>query len=321
MTTKTFIIGRNPNVSQGEIPITVNDPSKKVSSNHCRITYDGDNFFIEDLISTNGTFVDRERINNRRLVTRDNTITLGPQFVFSLQHPIISENIYGSSEKNETFPVAIHAELPIEGVDMTVGSIIQKGAAIGFENAGTIIISYLLWLITFWIPYINIGTTIGIVTLPVGLSKGKVMSATEIFDSKYRRYFGSFILLLLFVGIGTNIALLFMIIPALILSLAWSQSFNLLVDKKLNAMECLRTSNNMTYGYKTNMFLSFIAMYLLMFVIGGIVLGGVFYLTQQIGGTGFIISIIFYIIFAFSFILIAIGMNAYIYQQLSKRLL
>ncbi len=56
--TKIFIIGRNPNAASGEIPIVVNDPSKKVSSNHCRVLYDNGNFYIEDLISTNGTYVD-----------------------------------------------------------------------------------------------------------------------------------------------------------------------------------------------------------------------------------------------------------------------
>ncbi len=93
MITKTFIIGRNPNVSQGEIPIAVNDPSKKVSSNHCRITYDGSNFYIEDLISTNGTFVDGEKISGKKAVSSSSVIKLGGTYLFSLNHPTIQQNL------------------------------------------------------------------------------------------------------------------------------------------------------------------------------------------------------------------------------------
>ena len=91
MSIKTYLVGRNPNVSQGEIAVKINDPSKKVSSNHCRITYDGANFFIEDLISTNGTYVNGIRISNKVLIDDQSKITLGKTFVFPLLQ-FINEN-------------------------------------------------------------------------------------------------------------------------------------------------------------------------------------------------------------------------------------
>jgi hypothetical protein len=98
MSIKTYLIGRNPNVSQGEIAVKINDPSKKVSSNHCRIIFDGANFFIEDLISVNGTFVDGEKINSRTLVNINSNIKLGENYAFYLTNPIIQSSLQSLQE-------------------------------------------------------------------------------------------------------------------------------------------------------------------------------------------------------------------------------
>ena len=39
----------------------------QVSSHHCRLTHQADGFLLEDLGSTNGTFVNGERITSQRL--------------------------------------------------------------------------------------------------------------------------------------------------------------------------------------------------------------------------------------------------------------
>lgn len=44
-----------------DIDLDAHDPDAKVSRRHARITYRGDNYMIEDLGSTNGTFVNRGR--------------------------------------------------------------------------------------------------------------------------------------------------------------------------------------------------------------------------------------------------------------------
>ena len=70
---------------------------------------------------------------------------------------------------------------------LTVGSIISKGFEIGIKNIGTVAGAGILWILTFWIPYLNVGTTIGLLGIVVALSKGIPTSATEIFDPKYRK--------------------------------------------------------------------------------------------------------------------------------------
>jgi len=92
MNIKSFIIGRNPNISQNEKAIYINDPTKKVSSNHCKVTFDGVNFFIEDLMSSNGTFVDRIKITKKTLITNNSSIYLGENYSFSLRNTIIQND-------------------------------------------------------------------------------------------------------------------------------------------------------------------------------------------------------------------------------------
>lgn len=84
---KVFIIGRNPSNDGLSTPIVVNDPYNNVSTNHCKITYDGANFYIEDLNSSNGTFVDGNKINTKTKISKENTILLGSNYVLNLDNP------------------------------------------------------------------------------------------------------------------------------------------------------------------------------------------------------------------------------------------
>ena len=71
---------------------------------------------------------------------------------------------------------------------ITVMGVIQEGIGVGLKNSLSLLGAIVLWILTIWIPYINVGTTIAIYTIPVALSKGKVISPTFIFDAKYRQY-------------------------------------------------------------------------------------------------------------------------------------
>jgi len=82
-----FIIGRSPSVKNGEIPITINDPYNNVSSNHCKVTYNGKDFFIEDLNSSNGTFVNGKKLNAITKVNKEQTILLGSNYILNLNSP------------------------------------------------------------------------------------------------------------------------------------------------------------------------------------------------------------------------------------------
>src|SRR5262245_34745571 len=67
---ESWTIGADP-----ECDLVVDRPT--VSRRHCRLTRDADGFVLDDLGSSNGTYVNGERIATRMRVTRDDAITLG----------------------------------------------------------------------------------------------------------------------------------------------------------------------------------------------------------------------------------------------------
>ncbi len=59
-----LLVGRSPNND-----IVINNPA--VSSNHCKITLEGETYYVEDLDSTNGTYVNEKRIKKCGLHNQD----------------------------------------------------------------------------------------------------------------------------------------------------------------------------------------------------------------------------------------------------------
>lgn len=131
---------------------------------------------------------------------------------------------------------------------------LKDAFAIGVKNLVPIVLSVLLWLVTVWIPYVNVGTTIALATLPVKLSKGEMISPMFIFESKYRHCMGEYFILQAVIISAVYISLLFMIVPAIVLSLSWMLAVYLLVGKKMNWALCLSESNRLMMGYKFKAF-------------------------------------------------------------------
>ena len=71
---------------------------------------------------------------------------------------------------------------------ITVAGVISEGIGLGIKNAISMLGATILWLLTIWIPYLNVGTTIAMTTIPIELSKGRVISPLFIFDGKYRKF-------------------------------------------------------------------------------------------------------------------------------------
>src|SRR4051812_5987849 len=103
---------------------------------------------------------------------------------------------------------------------LTVGGIIQNGALTGLKNAASLLGAVALWVLTLWIPYLNVGTTIGLLGLVAAMSKGEVISPTEIFRADYRKQMGEFFLVQAFLSIGVLIGLGFLAIPGLVIALS-----------------------------------------------------------------------------------------------------
>lgn len=149
---------------------------------------------------------------------------------------------------------------------------LKDSIEIGVKNAPSIVVAVILWLVTIWIPYINIGTTIAIKLLPVELAKGNVINPLSIFDSKYRRYMGEFLITWGLMLIPIYIATLFLVVPGIVLSLSWTLSFYFLLDKGKNPIEAIKASNDATYGSKWTMFFVILVFSTIMGIVYGIFL-------------------------------------------------
>ena len=171
------------------------------------------------------------------------------------------------------------------------GETLKDSIEIGVKNAPSVVVAVALWLVTIWIPYINIGTTIAISLLPVELAKGNVVNPLSIFDSKYRRYMGEYLITAGLMVIPIYIAFVFLIVPGIVLSLSWTLAFYFLIDKGKNPMQAIKASNDATYGNKWTMFF----VVLVFAIIIGIVFGIFGAICQSIN-VGFITFVIMFVL-------------------------
>lgn len=151
-----------------------------------------------------------------------------------------------------------------------------------------------LWLATVWIPFVNIGTTIAMFTLPIWIVEGRKLSPIDLFLGEHRaKMFGffrlqglvlaaCFVFLLVMMsavsrmvlmdamasmpgvprdfGIGfwswVKTLLLFACaaVPLFMMTTAWSMAPFLLIDKGLEPSEALRTSFKITEGLRLRIF-------------------------------------------------------------------
>ena len=181
---------------------------------------------------------------------------------------------------------------------------------IGVKNAPSIIGCVVLWLLTIWVPYINVGTTIAINMLPIELAKGGVISPLGIFDAKYRKYMGDFLITTGLMIIPVFIASLFMIVPGIVLSIAWSLAYFFLFEKKKNPMQAISASNEATYGSKWTMFFVLLA-----FVVEAYVVAGIFAWICAAIDVGFITFVVLLALVAV-IMSISLAINASFWRQL-----
>jgi len=196
-------------------------------------------------------------------------------------------------------------------MELTVSGIISNGIKKGLKNAVAIVVNAVLWVITIWIPYLNVGTTIGLsVGIVAKIARNEPIGMTEIFDPKYRRRMGEFFLANGFVYLGTYIGAIFMVIPGIVISIAWSLAILLVIDKEQNPMAAINNSNTMTYGKKWTIFFS----YLVVGVVLAVVFGIVSWILNMIWG---FLATLGAIVMLAIFVSIYISIQAYIYQVLS----
>ena len=137
----------------------------------------------------------------------------------------------------------------------SINDILSNSVAIGLKNALNILIALILWIVTLWIPYINVGTSIGLFYgIPIKLARGENFDAASIFNKEYRSVMGNMLLTGALGLFGILLGYLFLFVPGIILAYAWAFAGFLVLDKKMNPLEALHESNNLTYGKKWYIF-------------------------------------------------------------------
>ncbi|MBR2167985.1 MAG: hypothetical protein IJ920_06725 [Paludibacteraceae bacterium] len=191
---------------------------------------------------------------------------------------------------------------------------IKDGIAIALVNFLSLILTTLLFIVTVWIPYLNVGTTIAMESLPAELAKGKVINPLFIFESKYRKNMGEFFILMALMTGAISVGLGFGFIPGIVIAIAWDFAIVLFVDKDMSALDALRESNRLTYGHKARIFgistLVIISLCIVCSIILGIFGIGEIGWLEAIGG----ILVAVLVIFAIPALL---GIDASIYRQLT----
>lgn len=137
---------------------------------------------------------------------------------------------------------------------LNIMATIKDGLAIALVNYLSLVLTAALYLVTIWIPYLNVGTTIAMASLPAEMAKGNVLNPLFIFDGKYRKNMGEFFILSALMFGAIFVGFLFGVIPGLVISVAWSFAAVLFVDKDMDALSALRESNRITYGNKWRIF-------------------------------------------------------------------
>ncbi len=193
--------------------------------------------------------------------------------------------------------------------NLEIISTISEGMTIGLKNVASLAVAVILYFLTIWIPYINVGTTIAMMTIPGRLAKGEIISPLFIFDDKYRKDFSAFFLLMAFIYLVTLVGLFFMIIPAFIISISLMLSTYILVDFDKSPTDAMKLSNQATYGHKWEIFgiqilLSFIISML------GVIIG---FIAGKLGNVTGAILLMLFVVCMMPF---NMGVNSVIYRTL-----
>lgn len=224
----------------------------------------------------------------------------------------MDENNYNNPNVNPGDEYEV-ASSRYEPSSLTIKKALKDGLALGMSKFVTVFGAIILWLVTIWIPYLNVGTTIAILTMPSALTDGELPAGpTYIFDAKYRKYMGEYFSLIGLKSLSLVPAFLYLVIPGLVISIGWSLALYILFDKKVSPSDALIQSTEMTNGYKSTIFLSFF----LYLIAAGVVAGILTVIINAIDVA--VITIILGVAFLAVFMVGFIGIRTVVYSSLKN---
>ena len=146
---------------------------------------------------------------------------------------------------------------------------IKDGVRYGLKNFFPLLLMVILYVVTVWIPYLNVGTTIGLYKAVIRIGRGETIDPTAIFAKENFKDLSGFFLLLGLLYMGITVACFFLFIPGIVMGIAWGFAIYFFLDKKVSPLKALRLSYDTTFGNKWRIFfLGFICALVIGFLSG-----------------------------------------------------
>ena len=146
---------------------------------------------------------------------------------------------------------------------------IKDGVRYGLKNFFPLLLMVILYVVTVWIPYLNVGTTIGLYKAVIRIGRGETIDPTAIFAKENFKDLSGFFLLLGLLYMGITVACFFLFIPGIVMGIAWGFAIYFFLDKKVSPLTALRLSYDTTFGNKWRIFfLGFICAVVIGFLSG-----------------------------------------------------
>jgi len=186
-------------------------------------------------------------------------------------------------------------------MEFNLANILQKSFERGIKYLVPVLVNTILWIVTLWIPYLNVGTTIGLmVGIITKMARDEEVAMTEIFKPEYRKFMGEYFLVMGFIMAGVMAGMIFLYMPGIVIAIAWMLAPLFVIDKGMTPIDAISKSNNVTYGKKWTIFGSLviigvagmIALMLGAFILGKIpAIGGFLSLIWFIGAYALVLTV------------------------------
>ncbi len=185
---------------------------------------------------------------------------------------------------------------------------IMDGVQYGLKNVASLLLMVVLYILTFWIPYLNVGTTIGVYKSIIKIGRGEIINPLAIFDKEnFNVNLGELFLLVGFMTMGISAAMMFMFIPGIVIGIAWSMAVYFFIDKGLAPHKALKVSYKVTDGEKWTIFWIVLIVSACFSIIGSL-----FMLIPKVGW-------LFYVIIMIAMAAVLIAIEGVIYKHFSDK--
>lgn len=203
-------------------------------------------------------------------------------------------------------------------MEFTINNVFKSAVQRGIKYAIPVFLNAVFWLLTIWIPYLNVGTTIGLfIGVVAKVSRDEEVEITEIFKPEYRKNMGEFFLVTGFISAGMFMGFLFFIIPGYVIGIAWMFAPFFVVDKNINPSEAISKSNSITYGKKWTIFFTYLVVSIILFIVFTLV-GIIGTQLVKIPAIGDFLSVVLIIATVGFSICVQMATTATIYGELAK---